>query len=640
MDDYEVVLDLEGNGLLKEVTRMHIIGFRNKATGEIKKWLEGDLGWKEEFEKVTRFIGHNLMGYDFPALEKLFGYRPRADQKIHDTMIMSLVLDYNRFAHGRHGLESWGNYLGSPKIEFDDFKEYSEEMEEYWLQDLNLTDTVHNVLLEDYYKLIEKDTNIGVYLKAENAVSRWCALAELHGWPFDREAGKALLAEMEVQMNIARDKILPRLGTKVIAVDKRLGEVEFKEPKWIKIGAYAAHTANWFGIDPYTGQDMDRLVEGPYSRIEFADLDLDSVTDVKVFLFRNGWEPTEWNFKSVPNPDKPGRFIREKTSPKITEDSLECMDGDGKLYCDFLTTKSRHSILKGWLENCDDEGNLHGSCFPIGTPSMRARHSIIVNVPAADSPWGKQMRSLFRCKPGWKLVGCDSSGNQARGLAHYLGSPEYTEILLTKDIHQYNADLATEVLLDMGIEIKIKDPKTGEFLDKVPRPRAKRILYAFLFGASGAKLWSYIFDVLNDKLGKQFKVGFTKGTPGLEELLKKLENIFGKTRTFGDGYIPGIAGNRIYCDSFHKLLVYLLQACEKATCSAAVMLTMERLEEAGIPYQPLIMMHDEEDFMVPEEFAEQAAAIGKQAFKDGPNLFGITIMDGEAKIGDNWYEVH
>ena len=38
--------------------------------------------------------------------------------------------------------------------------------------------------------------------------------------------------------------------------------------------------------------------------------------------------------------------------------------------------------------------------------------------------------------------------------------------------------------------------------------------------------------------------------------------------------------------------------------------------------------------------AERAAEIGKQSFKDGPKLFGIEIMDGEAKIGNNWYEVH
>ena len=99
-------------------------------------------------------------------------------------------------------------------------------------------------------------------------------------------------------------------------------------------------------------------------------------------------------------------------------------------------------------------------------------------------------------------------------------------------------------------------------------------------------------------------------------------------------------GNRIYVDSFHKLLVYLLQSTEKITCSAAIYLTKKRLKEANIPYQPLIYMHDEIQFMVPEEYAEKAAEIGRVAFKDGPEIYGITIMDGDSKIGNNWYETH
>jgi hypothetical protein len=86
--------------------------------------------------------------------------------------------------------------------------------------------------------------------------------------------------------------------------------------------------------------------------------------------------------------------------------------------------------------------------------------------------------------------------------------------------------------------------------------------------------------------------------------------------------------------------VYLLQSLEKVTCTAAIMLTMERLDAEGIPYIPCIFMHDEEDFMVPKEYAERAAEIGKQAFIDGPKLFGVNIMNGDAKIGDNWYEIH
>jgi len=86
--------------------------------------------------------------------------------------------------------------------------------------------------------------------------------------------------------------------------------------------------------------------------------------------------------------------------------------------------------------------------------------------------------------------------------------------------------------------------------------------------------------------------------------------------------------------------VYLLQATEKITCSSALMLTMERLEAENIPYMPCIFYHDEIDFQVPEEFAERAAEIGKQAFADGPKLFGINIMSGDAKIGNTWYDVH
>ena len=70
------------------------------------------------------------------------------------------------------------------------------------------------------------------------------------------------------------------------------------------------------------------------------------------------------------------------------------------------------------------------------------------------------------------------------------------------------------------------------------------------------------------------------------------------------------------------------------------MLLMQWLEEEEIPYQPCIMMHDELDFLVPEEHAERACELGKAAFAEGPKLFGVTIMGGSGKIGNTWYDVH
>jgi hypothetical protein len=44
--------------------------------------------------------------------------------------------------------------------------------------------------------------------------------------------------------------------------------------------------------------------------------------------------------------------------------------------------------------------------------------------------------------------------------------------------------------------------------------------------------------------------------------------------------------------------------------------------------------------MVPDEYAEEAALIGQEAFKLGPQIYGIDIMDGDSKIGPTWLEIH
>lgn len=618
------ILDIESDNLLRHVTKMWILAIKDIDTGEKKWWLSGDESWKEVVSKAKLLIGHNLVGYDLPVLEKLCNFKISKETVVHDTMLMSQILNYARFPGNRHRLEDWGKFLGVPKGDFEDWSKYSEEMLEYCLQDLEVTHAAYKYLLIELKEAKAKNPSIGTYIKAEHYVSEWCAQAELHGWPFDVEKAKTLFQRLTDEKQKAYDLISPILGLKVIKVDKEKGEVKTKFPKWTKQGFYNSHTASWFNVDPCSGfEGEERKIEGEFCRVAFEPLSLDSTDDVKTFLFRNNWEPTEYNWKRDPDT---GEQIR--MSPKITEDSLEAMQGHGKLYVDFLSASSRYSILKTWLEEVDENGNLHGECFTIGTPSMRARHSIIVNVPSVDAAWGPEMRELFVCKQGWKFIGADSAGNQARGLAHYLKSEKFIDLLLNGDIHQFNADTATTVLKGMKIN------------HVVPRNVAKRILYAFLFGASGGKLWGYIFGAQDKKNGNRFKKEFTKAVPGFESLLKKLENIYGSTKQTGLGYIPGIAGNRIYVDSFHKLLVYLLQACEKATCSAALMLTMQNLDKENIPYQPLIFMHDEIDFMVPEEYAERAAAIAKAAFKEGPKLFNVNIMDGEAKIGHDWKECH
>jgi hypothetical protein len=690
------VFDIETDDLLQGCTRMWILSMFDLDTRQMHTFLEGDNGWMKPMFEAEELIGHFIHGFDIPALEKLFGWKPRKRTKIIDTVIYSRVLNYRRFGDPQikeqgHSLEVWGNFLGYPKIGHEDWSQFSPEMQERNLQDVRLNVKIwEDNLLPEYLELKAKEPQIEHYIKAEHSVAKWCAQAELKGWPFDKEAALRLEVALEADMQKAYDALSSQLGRKCVPLDKEAGEVNPKRMTYTKQGTYNATTAKYWGIDPLEGllEPNERTIEingklipcefiGDYCRVEFPELSLDSHADVKIFLFRNGWVPTEWNYKK----DKDtGRPTKERSSPKITEESLELLGGQGKLYPGFLTARSRHAILKTWIQETDPEGNLHGNCITIGTPSMRATHKTVVNVPSSDSPWGREMRELFRSRPGWTLVGCDSEGNQARGLAHYLGDAGFIDTLLNGDIHTYNANILDTVLKGLGVswddsiikqgkaQIKNKHlvrhfEKTGmtkeeylrkrlyanrpgatkyakKFVAAVKRAAAKRILYAFLFGASGAKLWSYIFDTADYEKGKLLKEGFTRAVPGFEKLLKDLAKIFGQTSKYGDGYIPGIAGNRIYVDSFHKLLVYLLQSTEKATCGAACMLLMEWLDAESIPYQPCIMMHDELDFLVPDEHVERAKELGKAAFAEGPKLFGIQIMGGSGKSGQNWYEVH
>lgn len=635
------VFDIETNHLLKYVTKLWIIVLKDIDTNEVHKYVLDDFAWRERMEEASLLIGHNILGFDLPALEKLFGWTLPKTVNLHDTLIMSQVQNYKRFGNDGHSLRRWGEFFGFPKGDFTDFSVYIPEMLDYCITDVELSHKVYLYLLKELRKISEQQPYLKHYLRAEHAVAKFCAAAELHGWPFDVEAARALFITMSAELESTTAALEHKLGIRTVAVDKCKGVVPAKEPKWVNSGKYAHHTANWFKIDPTAGLELtddeveylreeldipdlvSRPIAGPYCRVEFKPLKLSSVSDVKLFLFRAGWQPTDWNYKM----NEVSRR-KEKTSPKITEDSLEFLGGDGKLYLQYLTTKSRYGILNTWLEEVDENGRLHGEVFTIGTPSMRMRHKIIVNVPSADSVWGAEMRALFGCLPGHKVVGCDSSGNQARGLAHYLEDQEFIDLILNGDVHTYNAQKMTEVLQSMGID------------HVVSRSASKRILYAFLFGASGGKLWSYIFSSQDVEKGNKFKNGFVKAVPGFKNLVDKLEATFSSTKKYGEGYIIGIAGNRVYVDSYHKLLVYLLQACEKATCSAALMLTVAELEERDIPYQPLIFMHDEFQIMVPEEYAEDLKEIGVKAFQDGPKLFGIEIMDGEGDVGNNWLETH
>ena len=156
-----LVFDLETNGLLNDVTRIHCLAIYDSTTDQIETYNDEKNNKYSISEGIGRLlvadtlVGHNVINFDLAVLGKLYNYfTPRA--RIVDTLLLSRlyhpnILDIDRKhkwrhmplqLYGRHSLESYGYRLGEYKGEFgktSDWSEWSQEMEDYCAQDVVVT---------------------------------------------------------------------------------------------------------------------------------------------------------------------------------------------------------------------------------------------------------------------------------------------------------------------------------------------------------------------------------------------------------------------------------------------------------------------------------------------------------------------
>mgnify|MGYP001280441390 FL=1 len=155
-----LVFDLETDGLLNDVTCVHCLVIYDTETDQTMVF--NDNGDQEPIVRGVQYLmdadvicGHNIIGYDLPVLEKTYlWFKPQG--LVIDTLLLSrlyhadmLSLDKHKEwpkmplqLFGRHSLESYGYRLGEYKGEFgktSDWKAWSEEMQNYCIQDVNVT---------------------------------------------------------------------------------------------------------------------------------------------------------------------------------------------------------------------------------------------------------------------------------------------------------------------------------------------------------------------------------------------------------------------------------------------------------------------------------------------------------------------
>jgi DNA polymerase I-like protein with 3'-5' exonuclease and polymerase domains len=525
--------------------------------------------------EVDVLVFHNGIGFDIPVLERLLDV-DFSHIKIEDTMIMSQLDEPRR--DGGHSLASWGQRLGFPKGDHEDWSKLSTEMIEYCKTDTIITGRLYTILKQ---KGLSKDAK-----ELEYITKKHCSEQERNGWKFDEFNAVNLLRKINDDLRDAEVEVHKTFKPLPVWKSKKPVERRFKQDK-TRTKGYQAEV----DLQCHTNDD------GDYGYWAYPELNLGSRLQVGRHLMHYGWKP---------------EIFTETGRPKVDESTLKDVDiPEAKLIGRYLMLQKRQGQLNSWLEEMNsDTGRIHSRVHTMGTVTHRMSSSNpnLQQVTASGKEYGSEMRSLFIVPKDKVIVGADLSGLELRCLAHYMKDEDYTQEILNGDIHIKNQESA-------GLDT---------------RNEAKTFIYAYLYGG-GDKLIGKIVGGSN-KEGKKIKEKFLENTPALAELRNRVEKNSYK------GYLMGLDGRKILVRSPHSALNFLLQSAGAIIAKRAWAIFHSN---CTLPYKQLGVIHDEIQLECEPQYAEQIGKEVVKAMRETTKYYKLRCpIDGEYKIGRSWNETH
>ena len=114
-------VDIETDSL--DATKIYVCCVKRTTDKQVQVYTDPDK-FKKETTDIDKFIGHNIIDFDAPILDKLWGTNLTID-KLYDTLVLSQILSPQR--EGGNSLKAWGVRLGFDKLSFDIFDKFSED---------------------------------------------------------------------------------------------------------------------------------------------------------------------------------------------------------------------------------------------------------------------------------------------------------------------------------------------------------------------------------------------------------------------------------------------------------------------------------------------------------------------------------
>ena len=575
----DLVFDIETDDL--KATKVWCIVAQDVDTNEIFKFPPNKLDdGVKLLQSADRLIGHNIIGFDVPMIKKFFDV-DLTNKELLDTLVLSRL--FNPTREGGHSLEKWGYKLGFNKIEFEDYQNYSSDMLNYCVRDVQL----NTLVLKELKKEAKGFSKESVCL--EHDIADIMKRQEKDGFKFHEINANLLLAELRQEMQSIEDEVH-----------------ETFQPKWVddKLVTPYIRKDGVLSKRGLTDEEYERCLKTsnyePFMRKTLQEFNLGSRKQIGEYLTDFGWKPDRFTPTGQP-------IVDEKTLSEITHIH------EANLIAKFLLLQKRIAQIESWLESLQEDGRVHGFVIPNGaiTGRMTHRNPNLAQVPSSSSPYGKECRSCWIVEEGNKLVGIDASGLELRMLAHYMDDKEFINEIINGDIHTANQKLA-----------KLKS-----------RDKAKTFIYALMYGAGDEKLGKVVGGNTSD--GKRARQYFFDNKPEFKSLRDRVQRAAAKK------YLKGIDGRKLYIRNNHAALNTLLQGAGAIVMKKALSLLDNKLKLNTIDYKFVANIHDEWQVEVRESQADFVGLRAVEAITEAGEHFNLRCpLDGEYKVGDNWSETH
>jgi len=467
-----VVLDIEANSLnnpsqiwlivCKIIDSDRIEIFRNLTTDE-----EERTRFIRFTDQVRTFIGHNILGYDLPHIERLLALAWPTDRVV-DTFILSKLIDFPRKGHS---VEDYGVEFGLEKIKFNDWTKWSQEMEDYCVRDVHITHRIYTkysryVHNPEHHKSIELEHNFQVVVNSLKS----------NGFAFNLRRANEILTKVNEELETLDKDILDAFPPRA----RLIREIHPKETKYGSL-----HKGDFRFV---TDGDLSAYNGGPFSRFDYIPFNPASHRQIIDVLANAGWHPvdkTKTHIEAERNKEDTTPY--QKYGWRVNETNLETLPDrapkPARTLAKRILFEARRRSLVEWISLCQDDGRIHGDYQGIGAWTHRMSHQRpnTANIPneyrtnGSRALLGKELRSLWYSGGRKRLLcGVDAEGIQLRIFAHYIDEKEFTEALVNgkkenkSDPHSLNQRVLGSVCKD--------------------RQAAKRFVYALLLGAGISKL--------------------------------------------------------------------------------------------------------------------------------------------------------